>query len=344
MIKQSNDDAIRSKLALIKLVDELNSVSKACEIMGYSRDSYYRFKKLYDTGGSLALKNIERSKPIVKNRVSKEIEKQVVEFALDYPNYGQEKVSRLLKARGVSISASGVRSVWKRYDLESKTKRLKALHAKLEQQKTELTEEQRVHIEHLHALKQEQTELDTDYPGNICVQDSYFVGNIPNLGEVYQQTFIDAYSKMAFAKLYTRKHGECSIEMLKNTVLPWFTDKGISIEQVLTDKGAEFYGSSNGGDQYQTLLKSMNVEHIKMRAYNSPEVNGICARFHSVQKSHLYDLLLRSKSFTQLVELEQELANWLTIYNTETPHQERYCYGKTPAETFQQSVHLSKSC
>jgi len=338
-----NDDTIRSKLALLQLAEELNSVTKACSIMGYSRDSYYRFKKLYDTGGKLALKNLDRRKPMHKNRVSEDIEKQVVEIALDYPNYGQEKAAKLLQGRKVSISASGVRAVWKRHDLESKTKRLKALHAKVEQEERELTEEQRKHIEQLHALKQDQSELDTSYPGNIAVQDTLYIGNISRVGEVYQQTFIDSYSKFTIVHLYSEKTVNSSIDMLDKHILPWLKKMNLNLEQMLTDRGAEFYGHSNDGDKYQRLLKHLNIEHIKMRAYNSPEVNGICARFHKVQQTGFYEPLLHSQRFYNLQELESELQKWVNVYNSETPHQERYCFGKTPMETLLNSIHLAKN-
>ena len=337
---KDNDNEIRSKLALIQLVEELKSVTKACAIMGYSRDSYYRFKKLYETGGKLALKNLDRRKPMPKNRIAAAIEKQVVEIALDYPNYGQEKVARLLQARSVDISASGVRSVWKRHDLESKTKRVKALHAIVEQEERALTSEQRAHIEQLHQLTQNQSELDTAYPGNICVQDTTYIGNILNVGDVYQQTFIDAYSKVVIAHLYVEKNVESSIDMLKKHVLPWFVSNNITVEQLLTDRGAEFYGKSHGGEKYQALLKSLNIDHIKMRAYNSPEVNGICARFHTIQKSSFYDTLLRTSSFENLAELETALQEFIRFYNDKIPHQERYCFGKTPMATLVDSLHL----
>ena len=336
------DDTVRSKLALLQLADELNSVTKACDIMGYSRDSYYRFKKLYDSGGELALRNLDRRKPMLKNRTSPEVEKEVVEIALDYPNYGQEKVARLLQARDIKISASGVRAIWKRHDLESKNKRLKALHAKVAQDQRKLTDEQRCSIEKLHQLSQNQTELDTAYPGNLGVQDSYYVGYIPTIGDVYQQTFVDAYTKVAMVNLYLNKHAKSSIHMLNEIVLPWYQQQSLPIEQVLTDRGAEFYGAAHDGDLYQKALHDKSIEHIKMRAYNGPEVNGICARFHTLQKNEFFDLALRAKSYQSLEELNDDLQKWVDTYNSEMPHQERYCFGKTPLETLKQSQHLAQ--
>jgi hypothetical protein len=235
----TDEKIIKNKVGMLKLAEMLGSVSEACKMMGYSRDSFYRFKELYEKGGQLALREISRRKPCPKNRVEEHIEKAVVEIALDKPAFGQVRVANELTKRGLFVSPTGVRSVWLRHDLETFRKRLKALEAKAAQEHLILTEDQLRALERSREEKEAHGEIETAHPGYLGTQDTYYVGTIKSVGRIYQQTFVDTYSKIAFAKLYDRKNALVAADLLNDRVLPFFEEHQIPLLRVLTDRGGQ---------------------------------------------------------------------------------------------------------
>lgn len=337
----TNDQKIiNNKLGLLKLAKTLGNVADACRVMGYSRDSFYRFKELYETGGELALKEVSRRKPCIKNRVGQEVEEAAVAFAIEKPAYGQVRVANELRKQGIVVSAGGVRSVWLRHDLETFKKRLKALEAKVAQEGLILTEDQVKALERKKEEEEARGEIETEHPGYLLAQDTYYVGTIKGVGRIYQQTVIDTYTKVGFAKLYDRKNSLVAADVLNAVVIPWMEEQGVRALRVLTDRGTEYCGRIESHD-YQLYLAIEDIDHTRTKA-RSPQTNGICERFHRTMQNEFYATAFRKKIYSTMEELQEDVNKWLEEYNGERTHTGKYCYGKTPLQTFVEAKHLAK--
>lgn len=336
----TTDKIIKHKVGLLNLAEELNNVSKACKMMGLSRDTFYRYKSAVEENGVEALFDQSRRKPNLKNRVDQHIEDAVLSYAIEFPAHGQHRASNELRKLGVFISGSGVRSIWVRHKLENFKQRLKALEESVAKEGRILTEAQVIALERKKHDDEACGEIETAHPGYLGSQDTFYVGTFKGVGRVYQQTFVDTYSKVAFAKLYRTKTPITAADLLNDRVLPFFATHELPMLRILTDRGTEYCGKAEQHD-YQLYIAMNDIEHTKTKAM-SPQTNGICERFHKTILQEFYQVTLRKKIYEDVESLQKDLDEWLYYYNNARTHQGKMCCGRTPIETLEDGKKIWK--
>jgi len=328
----SNERIVKHKIGLLNLAEELGNVSQACKIMGLSRDTFYRYKEAVDDGGVEALLDKNRRKPNLKNRVDQETEQAVLVYAVEFPAHGQLRVSNELRKKGVFVSPSGVRSIWLRHNLANFKNRLKALEEKIANDNGIILTEAQVQALEKKKLDDEACgEIETLHPGYLGSQDTFYVGTLKGVGRIYQQTYVDTWSKVAHAKLYATKTPITAADILNDKVLPFMEENDLPVLRILTDRGTEYCGRVETHD-YQLYLALNQIDHTKTKV-KSPQTNGICERFHRTILDEFYRITFRKNLYKTMEQLQKELDIWLEYYNTERTHQGKICKGRTPMQT-----------
>lgn len=329
----TQEKLIRRKQSLLELAEYLRNISQACKINGVSRQHFYDIKTAYEEHGLEGLREKSRRKPCMKNRVAPEVEEAVVNMAYEYPAYGQSRAANELRKAGVLVSGGGVRSIWVRHGLETFKKRLNALEEKAAQEGIVYTEAQLVALESAKRERESHPdEIETEHPGYLLSQDTFYVGYLKGVGRIYQQTVIDTYSSVAFAKVYTAKIPVTAADVLNDRVLPFFEDQQIPVLRILTDRGTEFSGALDK-HPYELYLELNEIEHTKTKA-KSPQTNGICERVHQTILNEFYRVTFRKKVYSDLETLQSDLDGYMNGYNSTRTHQGKRCQGRTPMETF----------
>ena len=109
-------------------------------------------------------------------------------------------------------------------------------------------------------------EIETVHLGYLGSQDTFYVGNLKGVSRIYQQTFVDTYSKVAFCKRYTTKTPITAADVLNDKVLPFFEEQDLPMLRILTDRGTEYCSRVDQHD-YQLYLAINNIDHTKNQSH-----------------------------------------------------------------------------
>ncbi|NJL24693.1 MAG: IS481 family transposase [Calothrix sp. SM1_5_4] len=331
---------IRRKMNVVELAQTLGNISEACRNLGVSRQHYYDIKSAITEDGIDGLLEKSRKKPRIANRLSLEIEEKILAYSLEFPTHGQKRVCNELKKVGVHISDGGVRGVWSRHDLLRKKERLKRLEKYASESGKILTEAQVVALENAKEEKQAHGEIETFHPGFLLGQDTYYVGYIKGVGKIYQQTGIDTFSNVGFAKLYEDKTAITAADFLNDKVLPFFDEEQMQLLRVLTDRGTE-YGGKLEQHPYQLFLHLNDIEHSRTKARH-PQTNGCTERLNQIIQEEFYAVAFRKTLYTSLEQMQADLDVFMAYYNNDRTNQGKRCQGRTPKQTWDEGYELYK--
>jgi len=320
----------RRKLSLLQLAEELQNVSKACRIMGYHRDTFYEVRRAFQVGGVAGLVEQKRGpRNPHPNRVPADVEKRILDYSLQFPTHGPQRVANQLRLQGVNVSSSGVRGVWLRHELETKHKRLMWLEQKSREKTITLTDEQ-VRLLERHSAEFRSRHVEASRPGELLNQDTFYWGTLKGVGKVYVQVVIDVACSFAFAKVYTSKMPITACDVLHDRVLPFYDRIGVTVGAVLTDNGREFCGKPEQ-HPYELLLAVEGIQHRTTKV-RSPRTNGFVERMNRTLLDECFRVQGRTKWYVAVEEIQADLDVFMAFYNFERTHQGYRVAGRTPAK------------
>ena len=331
----------RRKLSLIELAGELNNVSKACRIMGYSRQQFYEIRRNFQTYGSQGLiDRLPGAKGPHPNRVSEAVEKAILDHSLDHPCHGALRVAQELSLKAIHVSSSGVRGVWGRHKLLLKHERLMRLEKHIADQPIKLSDEQVRALEKFSPEFRER-HIETRHTGDLVAVDTFFVGVLKGVGKVYLQSVIDCHSRYAWGRLYANKMPMTAVHVLNTDVLPFFETHKARINTILSDNGREFCGRKDQ-HPYELFFQLEEIEHRTTKV-RRPQSNGFVERLHRTLLDEHFRVMGRKKFYDSIDEMQNDLDAYLIIYNTRRPHQGRNMNGRTPHQVFKACLPKTKS-
>jgi transposase InsO family protein len=313
----TQDKLIRNKLGMLRLAEQLQNVSKACKILGVSRQHFYDVKRQFVQYGAEGLREKVRKVPAMPNKTRPVLEDQILSYSLLYPSYGYARVALCLRLQGVYVAPSRVRYVFQRHGLNRRYKRYLRLEQEAQKEGFALTDDQ---IELLSRFSDrfQSRHVESHHPGYLLCQDTFEVGYMKGVGRIYLQAVVDSYNSFGFAKLYTSKQAITAADMLNACVFPFYDTMGIPVLRILTDNGREYCGRKDE-HPYELYLGIRGIRHTTTKV-KSPLTNGFVERFNRTLLEEFFMVNFRKKWYESVQELQKDLDAYLFEYNFRRPH------------------------
>lgn len=319
------------KLSVLQLAESLHNVSEACRQRGVSRTQFYEYKRRFQTHGIEGLKDlppIPKSNPLT---TPPEQVERILALSLEHPTWGCNKLSDSLALAGIKISYPTIQNILNKHDMGTRYERLLKLEERSLSHQIELSPEQVAWIEKANPCFRER-HIESSRPGEVLSQDTFYVGVLKGVGRVYLHAVVDTYGSYAFGFLHTTKQPEAAVAVIHNDVLPFYKEKGLAVDAILTDNGREFCGKDT--HPYELYLELNDIEHRRTQV-RRPQTNGFVERFNRTVLDEFFRIAFRKKFYESVEALQVDLDTWLVHYNTERPHQGYRNQGRRPIETIE---------
>jgi transposase InsO family protein len=322
----ADEKIAHQRLSVLQLAEMLGNVTEACKARDISRTQFYEYKRRFQTHGLEGLKDlppIHKSHPFT---TPPETVEKILSLSIEHPAWGCNRLSDYLKLEGINVSSPTVQDILIKQHMGSRYERLLKLEERALEQKIELTAQQVARIEKANPAFKER-HIESSRPGELISQDTFYVGTLKGVGRVYLHTVVDTFCSYAFGFLHTSKQPEAAVAVLHNDVLPFYQERGIPVENVLTDNGREFCGTDN--HPYELYLQLNEIQHKRTKVAH-PQTNGFVERFHRTVLDEFFRLVFRTKFYETVETLQADLDDWLVEYNTQRPHQGYRNRGRRP--------------
>jgi transposase InsO family protein len=329
MSMKAPEKVARQRLSVLQLAQVLGSVSEACRQRGMTRTQFYDYKRRFELQDLEGLKDLPPIHKTHPQTTPEAVVEQILALSLAHPAWGCVRLSAQLKLAGVSVSSPTIQDILIRAGMGRKFERLLKLEEQVATEGLELTPEQARAVEKGNPCFRER-HVESSRPGELLAADTFYVGRFNGIGKIYLHTVVDTYGSYAFGFLHTSKLPAAAVAVLHNDVLPFYTERGLTVGAILTDNGREFCGTET--HPYELYLALNDLEHRRTKVKH-PYTNGFVERFHLTIKEEFFGVTLRQTLYESVEALQAALDQWLITYNTERPHLGYRNQGRRPLDT-----------